>query len=119
MTGRVAYITILMSPTNGKGVLMGKAIAGIIVIGCVVVGAFICSGTLTEANASQAVTAVQSDSDPVPVSCNTLDLEKKCCPGYCKAGSLEKDKVFDKCAKGLGCDEYVGHGFSTCNSSCK
>ncbi len=55
----------------------------------------------------------------MPASCNTLDLAKKCCPGCCKAGSLEKDKVFDKCAAGLGCDEYKGHGFSTCNSSCK
>jgi hypothetical protein len=115
----MSCITILLNCTNGKGVPMGKAIAGIIVVCGVMAAAFISSGTLTEASASQVVSAVESDSDAVPVSCNTLDLEKKCCPKYCKAGSLDKDKVFDKCAKGLGCNEYVGHGFSTCNSSCK
>jgi hypothetical protein len=102
-----------------EGVSMAKLIAGTIVVGCVMAAGLISSGALTGESASQAVTTVESDSDPVPVSCNTLDLEKKCCPKYCKAPSLDKDKVFDKCAKGLGCDEYVGHGFSNCNSSCK
>ena len=118
LTGWVPCITIVITHSNSKGVSMGKLIGGAIVICCVVAAGLICSGMLTEADASQAV-SVESGSDPVPVSCNTLDLEKKCCPKYCKAPNLEKDKVFDKCAGSIGCDEYKGHGFSTCNSSCK
>ena len=119
LTRWIPCFTIVLKPTNSKGVLMGKIVAGIFVVCCVLAAAFLCSGTLTMADASQAAAQVESDSDPVPVSCNTLDLAKKCCPKYCKAPNLEKDKVFDKCAKGLGCNEYVGNGFSTCNSSCK
>ena len=98
---------------------MRKAIAGIIVISCVMAAAFICSATLTEARASRVTPLVESNEQPTPTSCILNGLKKSCCPGYCSAPSTQKDKVFDKCAAGMGCDEYKGHGFSTCNSSCK